>query len=54
MKWNVHFGMRLTYDVEVEADTMQQAIERARFEWEAAEYTDMDYAGDDVDAWVEE
>lgn len=52
-KWNVHFGMRLTYDVEVEAETKAEAIEKARPEWEDADYADMDYAYQNVDAWEE-
>ena len=52
-KWNVHFGMRLTYDVEVEAETEEEAIRKARPEWENADYSEMDYADQDVDAWIE-
>lgn len=53
-KWNVHFGMRLTYDVEVEADSYEEAVEKARPKWEDADYAEMDYADQDVDAWIEE
>lgn len=53
-KWNVHFGMRLTYDVEVEADSYEEAVEKATPEWENADYAAMDYADQDVDAWEEE
>lgn len=52
-KWNVHFGVRLTYDIEVEADSYDEAVEKARDEWEETEYRDMDYADQDVDAWKE-
>jgi len=52
-KWNVHFWVRLTYDVEVEAETEEEAIQKATPEWENANYSEMDYADDDVDAWTE-
>lgn len=52
-KWNVHFGVRLTYDVEVEADSYDEAVKKARDEWEETEYKDMDYASQDIDAWEE-
>ena len=52
-KYTVHFGVRLTYDVTVEAENMQEAIAKARPEWENAEYKDMDYASQDVDAWLD-
>ena len=53
-KWNVHFGIRLTYDVEVEADSYEEAVEKATPEWENVACTEMDYASQDVDAWEEE
>lgn len=43
--------MRLTYDVEVEADSYDEAVRLARPEWEQVEYEYMDFASDDVDAW---
>lgn len=52
-KWTVHFGMRLTYDVLVEANNAEEAIEKASPEWEGAEYWDMDVADTDVDVWEE-
>lgn len=52
-KWTVHFGMRLTYNVEVEAETEAEAIEKAMPEWEDADYADMGCADTDVDAWEE-
>ena len=27
-KWNVHFGCRLTYDIEVEADSYEEAVKK--------------------------
>lgn len=52
-KWNVHFGLRLTYDVEVEADSYDEAVELATPEFEKTDIRDMDFADtdDDVDAW---
>ncbi len=52
-KWTVHFGMRLTYDVLVEANNAEEAIDKAYPEWEGAEYRDMYVADTDVDAWEE-
>ena len=45
--------MECTYNVEVEAETREEAIAKARYEWEAVDCKDMDYADQDVDAWIE-
>lgn len=50
-KWNVHYGCRLTYDVEVEADTEEEAIEKARDELDNITYDDFVFADDDIEAW---
>lgn len=50
-RYNVHFGIRLTYDVEVEADSPDEAEAKARPEYEAADLHDFDFADDDVDIW---
>lgn len=50
-KYNVHFGIRLTYDVEVEAESEEEAKAKARSKWATTEFAEMDYADDDVDVW---
>lgn len=52
-KYRVHFGVRLTLDVDIEANSEKEAIEKARKEFESVSYYDMDYADDDVDVWQE-
>ena len=51
--WNVHFGVRLTYDIEVEAETEEEAIEKAATEYEAVNYDDMEWVDQDINAWIE-
>ena len=50
-KWNVHYGCRLTYDIEVEADTKEKAIAKAERELNNITYNDFDFADDDMDVW---
>ena len=50
-RYRVHYSCRLTYDVDVEAESENEAIEEARPEWEDADFNDMDFADDDIDVW---
>ena len=50
-KYNVHFGIRLTYDVEIEAESPDEAEAKARPKWATTEFAEMDYTDDDVDVW---
>ena len=50
--WNVHFGVRLTYDIKVEAETEEEAIEKAATEYEAVNYDDMEWVDQDINAWI--
>ena len=48
-KWNVHFSTELTYDVEIEANSYEEAVKKA--EQEKVELSDMDCFDKDVTAW---
>lgn len=52
MKWNVHFGARLTCDIEVEADSYDEAIDKANDIYEDMPWSDMNLGDIDSDAWV--
>ena len=52
-KYCVHFGVRLTYDIFVEADTKADAIEKAQTEWMNVPYDEMECVDNDVDVWEE-
>lgn len=52
-KFRVHFSVRLTYDIDVEADDGEEASRLAREKLDSVEYNDMDYADEDCDVWEE-
>ena len=52
-KYTVHFGIRLTYDIEVEARTEEEARSLAETIFESIDYNDMEYASTDMDVWKE-
>lgn len=51
MKWNVHYGIRLTTDFEVEADDEMEAIDKAANILDNIDVNQMDFAYDDFDIW---
>ena len=50
-KYNVHYGVRLVYDVRVEANNKDEAIQKAKSICETTEFQYMDFVKDDFDAW---
>ena len=50
-KYRVHFGVRLTLNVDVEAETREEAEEMAREVYDDADWHEFDFAEEDVDIW---
>lgn len=51
MKWNVHYGVYLTVDEEIETETLEEAYEIMDERVAKMSYDDYEYGDDYYDGW---
>ncbi len=53
-KYNVHYGVRLTTDITIYANSEEEAKEAAMLKVMDIDYSELEFADDDFDVWESE